>query len=293
MKIADASVAEGADILEVGTPLLLGEGIHAILALRKKYPDVPIVADVKIMDAGYAETIMCANAGADGCFTKYVKCPERVLHEIPENVSFDEAALSEPACVAYNAVLVNSHINPGEPFVIIGPGPSGLFAVQMARIAGAYPIILMGTTADSDRLNFGKSIGADSIVNVIEEDPVTIINKLTDHMGVPRVIDAAGNTPAVKTSMDIVKRGGQITKIAWGAKPLELSLDPIIQKAAFLKGSFSHTWTTGEAVLQLIKSGKLDMKQMISHTYKLDDWLKAFETIDKKIAVKAVIHPNA
>lgn len=140
MKIADASVAEGADILEVGTPLLLGEGIHAILALRKKYPDVPIVADVKIMDAGYAETIMCANAGADGCFTKYVKCPERVLHEIPENVSFDEAALSEPACVAYNAVLVNSHINPGEPFVIIGPGPSGLFAVQMARIAGAYPI---------------------------------------------------------------------------------------------------------------------------------------------------------
>ena len=65
MKIADASVEAGADILEVGTPLLLGEGVHAIRAIRKKYPDKPIVADVKIMDAGYAEAKMCAEAGAD------------------------------------------------------------------------------------------------------------------------------------------------------------------------------------------------------------------------------------
>ena len=62
MKIADASVEAGADILEVGTPLLLGEGVHAIRAIRKKYPDKPIVADVKIMDAGYAEAKMCAEA---------------------------------------------------------------------------------------------------------------------------------------------------------------------------------------------------------------------------------------
>lgn len=65
MEIAAASVAAGADILEVGTPLLLGEGVHAIRAMREKYPDMPIVADVKVMDAGYAEAKMCAEAGAD------------------------------------------------------------------------------------------------------------------------------------------------------------------------------------------------------------------------------------
>jgi len=65
MKIAQASVEGGADILEVGTPLLLGEGVHAIRAMREKYPDKEIVADVKIMDGGYAEAKMCAEAGAD------------------------------------------------------------------------------------------------------------------------------------------------------------------------------------------------------------------------------------
>lgn len=65
MKIAEASVKAGADILEVGTPLLLGEGVHAIRAMREKYPDMEIVADVKIMDAGYAEAKMCHEAGAD------------------------------------------------------------------------------------------------------------------------------------------------------------------------------------------------------------------------------------
>ena len=91
--------------------------------------------------------------------------------------------------------------------------------------------------------------------------------------------------------MEIVKPGGQITKIAWGAKPLGISLDPIIQKAVTLQGSFSHTWSTWEAVLQLISAGTLRMEPMISHSFDLDDWLEAFETVDRKIAVKAVIHP--
>lgn len=230
--------------------------------------------------------------GTNGCFTKYCKAPERILHKLPENVSFDEAALTEPACVAYNAVLVKSHVMPGEPVAVIGPGPIGLFAVQMAKIAGAYPVILLGTDADESRMEFAKTIGADITVNVMKEDPLEVIHKLTNGMGIPLVIDAAGNTPAVKTAMDIVKRNGQITKIAWGAKPLELSLDPLISKAASLQGTFSHTWSMWEAVLQLISGGNLKMKPMISHIYKLEQWLEAFETVDKKVAIKAIIHPG-
>ncbi|MDN5362229.1 MAG: L-iditol 2-dehydrogenase [Moorella sp. (in: firmicutes)] len=228
----------------------------------------------------------------NGCFTKYVKVLARILHYIPENVDFDAAALTEPACVAYNAVFIKSHLRPGEPVAVIGPGPIGLFAVQMARIGGAYPIILIGTAADAGRMEIGQKIGANMTINVSQEDPEEVIGKLTGGLGVPLVIDAAGNNAALKTAMALVRRNGQITKIGWGPKPVDMSLDPIIAKAATLQGSFSHTWSTWEAVLQLIANGTIMMEPMITHRFPLDKWEEAFRLVDAKVAVKVVIHPG-
>ena len=231
-------------------------------------------------------------SGVSGAFTSYVAVPQRILHPIPESVSFDFASLTEPACVAYNAIFVKSRLRPGEPVVIVGPGPIGLFAVQMARIGGAYPIILVGTDVDEARMKTGQELGAHITINVSKVDPVVRIMELTSGLGVPLVVDAAGNNAAFKLSMDLVRRNGQITKIGWGPKPLELSLDPIIAKAATLQGSFSHTWATWEAVLKLTESGDIRMDPMITHRFPLSRWEEAFQLVDSKVAVKAVIHPD-
>ena len=92
--------------------------------------------------------------GTDGAFTDFVKVPQRCLHNIPENVSFDHASLTEPACVAYNALIKMSHIIPGKSILIIGPGPVGLFCLQIARLAGANPIIIAGMSIDKVRLAY-------------------------------------------------------------------------------------------------------------------------------------------
>ena len=231
-------------------------------------------------------------SGVSGAFTRYVSVPQRILHRIPESVSFDFASLTEPACVAYNATFVKSRLHAGEPVVIIGPGPIGLFAVQMARIGGAYPIILIGTDVDEARLKTGLTLGAHIAVNVSKENAAERIAQLTGGIGVPLVIDAAGNNPAFKMAMELVRRNGQITKIGWGPKPLDMSLDPIIAKAATLQGSFSHTWATWEAVLQLIQSGDIRMEPMITHRFPLSQWEEAFRLVDSKVAVKVVIHPE-
>ncbi len=231
-------------------------------------------------------------SGVSGAFTRYVSVPQRILHRIPESVSFDFASLTEPACVAYNATFVKSRLHAGEPVVIIGPGPIGLFAVQMARIGGAYPIILIGTDVDEARLKTGLTLGAHIAVNVSKENAAERIAQLTGGIGVPLVIDAAGNNPAFKMAMELVRRNGQITKIGWGPKPLDMSLDPIIAKAATLQGSFSHTWATWEAVLQLIESGDIRMEPMITHRFPLSQWEEAFRLVDSKVAVKVVIHPE-
>jgi alcohol dehydrogenase/L-iditol 2-dehydrogenase len=229
--------------------------------------------------------------GLDGAFTKYVRVPARCLHRIPPNVSFEQAALTEPACVTYNALNVKSRIRPGEPVVVIGPGPIGLFAVQMARAAGAGPIFLVGTGVDRLRLEVGRTVGADVALNAEEADAAAEILAATDSYGAPLVVDAAGPSAAVKLAMEVVARNGQITKIAWGPAPLELSLDPLVTKAAALQGSYSHTWRTWEAVLKMMASGALKLEPMITHRFTIERWLEAFHLVERREAVKVILRP--
>jgi L-iditol 2-dehydrogenase len=72
--------------------------------------------------------------GIDGAFAKYVKVPKRILHRVPDNVDLKDAALTEPFCVAYSALVKKTSINPGDTVVVIGPGPIGALCVKMASI---------------------------------------------------------------------------------------------------------------------------------------------------------------
>jgi L-iditol 2-dehydrogenase len=229
--------------------------------------------------------------GTDGAFTRFVRVPARCLHRIPANVSFEEAALTEPACVTYNAIHVKSRLRPGEPVLVIGPGPIGLFAVQMCRASGAGAIVLVGTDADRRRLEVGRELGATAAVNGAESDPMEAVRDLTNGEGAHLVIDAAGPTAAMRLALDAVARNGQITKIAWGPKPLELSLDPLLSKAATLQGSYSHTWRTWEAVLQMIAAGALRMEPMITHRFTIEQWSLAYHLVESREAVKVVLSP--
>jgi len=236
---------------------------------------------------------MCPNRkgfgyGVDGAFTKFVRVPQRCLHRIPDGVSFDHAALTEPACVAYNALVVLSDVRPGLPVLIIGPGPTGLFSLQIAKACGAGPIMIAGTARSATRLEVAVKLGADLTINVSEEDAAQIIQDQTSGQGVPLVVDAAGNDRAVELSLSAVARRGQITKIGFGPAPVNLSLDPLLQKSACLQGTFSHTWATWEAVLAMITRGGLQIEPMISHRVTLDQWEETFEAVENRQAVKAV-----
>lgn len=228
--------------------------------------------------------------GTDGAFTQYVKVPERCLHRVPDSVPFEHACLTEPASVAYNALVVQTRICPGEPVAVIGPGPIGLFCLQLARICGATPIYAIGTEGDAARLETALQVGATEAL--LAPSAVARILAESDGDGLPVVVDAAGNVHAERLGIELVSRNGQITKVGWGLQPLELNLDPMVQKAAAIRGSFSHTWRTWEAVLALMAGGRLDLATMISHECPLADWLEAFELIERREATKVVLHPG-
>jgi len=227
--------------------------------------------------------------GVDGAFTDYVKVPRRCLHRMPEGVKFEHACLTEPGCVAYQALVVLSRIMPGTPLLIIGPGPIGLFSLQVAKACGAGPIIVAGTDRHRLRFEAARKLGADLIINVSKEDARQIVMDETGGQGAPLVVDAAGNEHALKLAVDTVARQGQITKIGWGPKPVNFSLDPLLSKAVRLQGTFSHNWPTWEAVIAMISQGTLKMDPMISHRIVIDQWKETFQAIQDGHGVKAVM----
>src|SRR5208282_1845677 len=86
--------------------------------------------------------------GVNGAMASFVKVPARCLHHVPVSLALEVAALTEPCCVAYNAVCGNSHVRPGDTVVVIGPGPIGLLCASVAKLSGAGLLIVIGTPAD-------------------------------------------------------------------------------------------------------------------------------------------------
>jgi alcohol dehydrogenase/L-iditol 2-dehydrogenase len=225
----------------------------------------------------------------DGAMTRYVAVRPAILHRIPQDVSFTHAALAEPACVATQALTVNSRVKPGDMVVIQGAGTIGVMALQLARISGAGTLIMLGTDVDVQRLEVAAELGAHYTVNVQRDDAAGLLRSLGDGYGADVVVDCTGVSAALKQALDLVRPLGTVVKIGWGPQPLNFSLDPLVAKAATLQGSFSHTYATWERVLQLMASGQLNLDPMIGGVYGLDEWEAGFHAMAVGDNIKSVL----
>lgn len=225
----------------------------------------------------------------DGAMTRYVAVRPQILHRLPDNVPFEHAALTEPLCVAYNALVEKTRVKPGDCVVIQGVGAIGMMALQIAKLYGAHPIVALGTDVDARRLEIARQLGATHTLNVQREDARALIQSLGDGFGADVVVDCTGVSAAFKTSMALVRPNGTITKIGWGPQPLDASLDPIVAKAVTVQGAFSHTYATWERVLRLLASGQINLTPMIGGVYPLTEWREAFARMEDGTNVKSVI----
>ncbi len=261
-KEGDAVVSETAAVINAQSPLSR-QGLYNLDPERKGF--------------GY---------GVNGAMTKFVKVPARCLHSIPENLSFEQACLTEPCSVAYNAVVLNSNIKPGDRVIVLGPGTIGILCAAIAQLCGAQ-VALVGLKKDAERLSAAKQYGCDIIV-----DDATEWALERDGLGVDCVIDAAGVSETLNLALKWVRPNGHITKVGWGPRPFNYSLDPLVQKNVTLQGSFSHNWPIWEKVLSLLASGRLDVRPIIGGIWPLEQWNEAFEAMHSGKVVKSILKPN-
>jgi len=267
LKEGDRVVSETAAVLPPDSPLIR-QGLYNLDPMRLGF--------------GY---------GVNGAMADFVRVPARCLHRVPESLTFEAAALTEPCCVAYNAVCVNSRMRPGDTVAVIGPGPIGLLCAAMAKLSGAGHLIVIGIPADSRRLEIAKRNGADTTLGAHGEDIADWVKNFGDGYGVDLVIDAAGVSASLKLALDIVRPAGQITKVGWGPQPLGFSLDPLVQKAVTLQGSYSHNWPIWEKVLFLLSNGKIDLSPVLNRVSRLSEWRETFEDMHSGAIVKGVLKP--
>lgn len=261
-KAGDRAVSETAAVIDLDNPMTR-RGLYNLDTSRKGF--------------GY---------GVNGAMTRYVRVPSRCLHRVPANLEMELAALTEPCCVAYNAVVNNSRIRPGDRVVVLGPGTIGILCAAVARLAGAE-VAMVGLEADRGRLKVAESYGCESVIGDATEWAFA-----RDGLGADCVIDAAGVSATLKAALELVRPAGWITKVGWGPQPLNFSLDALVQKNVTLQGSFSHNWPVWEAVLQLLASAKLDVRPIIGGQWALAGWKEAFEKMHHGEIVKAVLLPS-
>jgi L-iditol 2-dehydrogenase len=226
-------------------------------------------------------------AMVDGAMRQFVPVPARILHRLPDELSFDQAALTEPCCVAYSAVVSNVRIRPGDRVAVLGPGPIGILCAAVARLCGAE-VALAGLERDRGRLNVGAYYGCTPLL-------IDDLNEWAlggDGLGVDGVIDATGVSSALRNALDIVRPAGWISKVGWGPQPLDFSLDKLVQKNVTLQGSFSHNWSTWERVIRLLATKQVDVSPIAGGAWPLEQWHTAFERMHAGEIVKASLKPR-
>ena len=225
----------------------------------------------------------------NGSFAEYVLSREESVHVLPDNVSFLAASLTEPLACCVHAALEKTTIDKDDVVLILGPGPIGLLLAQVVKSQGAK-VILSGVTKDKERLEFGKKLGVDVIVDSLQEDLEKIVMKKTNGYGVNRAFDCSGAVPAVNQGLRLIKKKGEFVQVGLFANIKNpLDQEAIIQREIKYVGSRSQKPSSWITSLELMEAKKVDPEALITKIVDLKDWRSGIEAAMEGTELKVVI----
>jgi len=220
----------------------------------------------------------------NGGFSEYVSVPEKLLHHLKSELTFEQAAVIEPLSVCCHAVHDVARIRPTETVMAIGPGPIGLLAAQVARATGCEDVTVSGIDVDEVRLSIARGLGFKAI-NASKEDLKKIVLS-THEVGVDVVIVAAGSGAALTEACALVRKGGRILNIAIYPNPVELTVTKLVRGEVALLGTFASTWNNYENAMELAVTHKVSIEPLVTHRYPIGEAREAFEKAKAKEGCK-------
>lgn len=233
--------------------------------------------------------VSCDEYRQNGTFAEYVAIPQHILYKLPDTLSFDAAAITEPLAVAMHAVSLTT-IAQGDTVAVIGAGVIGLMVVASLVKSGCSHIVV--SDISHERLALARAFGATHTVNPNESSLEEICGQLTEGRGADAIIEAVGHEKTIQDALAAVRRGGTVTVIGNLSKEVRIPLQKIVAGQILLQGSCAIR-EEFPAALALLNSGRIPLDLVISAVGSLEDAPKLFERLIKGDShlVKVVLHP--
>ncbi len=225
----------------------------------------------------------------DGGFAEYCAVRADRAYHIPDDLSYEEAAFSEPISAIVHGIEL-ADIAPADSVAVIGGGPAGFGYIQLAKAVGASPVILI--TRSHWKYDLARSLGADFVIDPSRGEVKEQILQITNGLGVEVAIEAVGSGETVRQAVDITSDGGKIIIYGVADERDEVKLSPfeILTRELTIAGS----WLTPfcfERGISLLSQRTIKVAPLITHRYPLDEIEEGFRTaISKPVGfLKAIV----
>ncbi len=233
--------------------------------------------------------------GIAGCFARYMRFPEpALLHRIPDDMPFEEAAFVEPAANVVHDVLERGRVEPGDAVVVVGPGPIGLMAAMAAKAAGAARVAVAGTgTDEAVRLPAARAIAAiDAVWNVEKDDVAAAAAAFTGGRGADLVVEASGSEGGIGLAVRLVRKKGRVAAIGLTGRPaISFPYEAAMSKAVDFVFNMSTSYTSWDRAIGLVHTRRIDVRPLLTHKGGLDRWREFFAALEAKQGLKGVFIP--
>lgn len=225
----------------------------------------------------------------DGGFCEYQVNHINTLVALSDPMSDEEGALVVTAGTALYALTELGGLVAGESVAVIGPGPIGLLTAAAAKALGAFPVIMTGLT--DDRLQVGRELGADHVVNVTDRDAVDEVRRLNGGRGVDYAIECSAAPQAVNQAIHMVNRGGKVCLAAFTHEQVPVDIAHVVRNNIYLYGIRGEGKSGTRRAEALMRQKRFDATKIHTHTFALDDLPTAIRYAREQLdgAIKIVV----
>jgi L-iditol 2-dehydrogenase len=225
---------------------------------------------------GMCGAVRHLGSAVDGGWTEYVTVPARSVTALGPEDSLLEGSLVEPSANGHAAVRV-AEVRPGDLVLVTGPGPIGLLALQHALLKHPRAVILSGLEGDGFRLDVGRDLGATDVVAGGPEETAAAIRELTHGKGVDVVLQCAGAVEATRLALEVIADEGRIVIEGFAGSPETVAVSPDAMTTRRLRIEGVNSWEVRdfEAAARLLGSGKVRLRELVTHVYPLERFAEA------------------
>ncbi len=271
----------------------IGQGVTNVKPGDRVTVD-PNITDKTCWFCRRGEMHLCENLTAvgvnyDGGFAEYCRVPAEQAYPLPDSVSLDDAALAEPlACCIHG--MDRAGVTSGSSVVLLGAGSIGLMLLQLAKSAGAAPVIV--SEPDERKRTLAAGFGADIVLDPTMDDVAERVIAET-HVGADIVVESAGRPETAALALKLARRGGTVLQFGVVGPDSTIAISPydVFYRELTLCGSFVNPFSHARAI-DLLAREKVKVAQLVTHRFPLVSAAEALQTAQGRDAVKILITPN-